>query len=94
MPPRHANLEPPFSCDPVVLPLARRGGFIFLLSRSELSRLVVAQPSCVHAAELLLLLIPCAYPPKLQSALRILVSEHRLCKMEEAVSTQENNARA
>ena len=80
MPPRHANIKPPFSCEPVVLPPARRGALIFLLSRSELSRLVVALPHYVDAAEFSLHLIPCAYPAKLQSALRILVCECRLCK--------------
>ena len=55
--------------------------------------MLVAQPSCVHAAELHLLLIPYTYQPKLQSALRILVFDHRLCKVEKAVSTQEGNAR-
>ena len=66
---------------------------MFLLSRSQLFRVLVAQPSCVHVAELLFLLIPCAYSPKLQSALKIVVSERRLCKVEKVVSTREGNVR-
>ena len=87
VPPCDAKLEPPFPCDLLVLPLARRGDLIFLLSRSQLSRVVVVQPTSVHAAALPFLLIPCAYPLKLQSALRTVVSERRLCKVETVVST-------
>ena len=93
-PPRDAKLEPPFPCDPLVLPPARRGDLIFLFLRSQLSRVVVAQPTCVHAATLPFLLIPCAYPLKLQSALRTVVSERRLCKVETIVSTREGIVRA
>ena len=93
-PPCDVKLEPPFPCDPLVLPPACRGDLIFLLSRSQLSRVVVAQPTCVNVAALPFVLIPYAYPVKVQSALRIVVSERRLCKVETVVSTQEGIARA
>ena len=89
VPPRDTKLEPPFPCDPLVLPPARRGDLIFLLSQSQFSRVVVAQPTFVHAAALPFFLIPCAYPLKLQRALRTIVSERRLCKVETVVSTRE-----
>ena len=93
--PRDAKLEPPFPSDPLVLPPTRRGELIFFLSRLQLSRVVIAQPSSsVHAAALPFLLIPCAYPLKLQSALRTVVSERRLCKVETVVCTREGIMRA
>ena len=51
-------------------------------------------PRSVHAAEFFLPPIPRAYITKLQSALRISVSECRLYKVEKAVNTREDNTRA